>query len=295
MLHPAYPTHEAAGMVFAYLGPKATQPLFPNYSWASLSAESVSVTKSLQDCNYLQGIEGECDSSHLTFLHRFFDIPADSPRMQPVTDYETEEATFGMRLIAMRDLPGDKTYVRVSSIVLPVDCWIPAGETGSIHFYAPAGDDEHSWRYNFNFRPRGNGVNGFSDREQERFYTDDYRKVRNINNHYLQSREEQKTANQCGMGPNFVIHDSCATESMGPIFDRSREHLASSDTAVIAVRRYLIDTVRAFQNGQEPPNVITDSAQNQFSKIIEGSDWHGAFPHLTATGAENPVASGQPV
>src|SRR6266545_8392690 len=55
--HTAYPTHEAAGLVFAYLGPADKQPLFPNYIWASLAADQVSVTKSLQECSYLQGVE----------------------------------------------------------------------------------------------------------------------------------------------------------------------------------------------------------------------------------------------
>ena len=68
--HVAYPTHEAGGMIFAYLGPPDKQPLFPSYSWAQLAPEHTYVTKSLLECNYLQGLEGECDSSHLSFLHR---------------------------------------------------------------------------------------------------------------------------------------------------------------------------------------------------------------------------------
>jgi len=89
------------------------------------------------------------------------------------------------------------------------------------------------------------------------------------------------------MGPNFVIHDSCATESIGPIYDRSKEHLGASDTAVIAVRRYLLDTVKAFQRGEKPPNIVTDPSRNRFAhvdtfgEVIDGSDWHAAFPHLT--------------
>ena len=70
--HPAYPTHEAAGVIFAYMGPPERQPLFPNYVWANLPPGHTMVTKSRQDCNYLQGVEGECDSTHLTYLHRFF-------------------------------------------------------------------------------------------------------------------------------------------------------------------------------------------------------------------------------
>lgn len=282
--HRAYPTHEAAGMVFAYLGPKDKQPLFPDYDWARLPAEQVSVTKSLQDCNYLQGVEGECDSSHLTFLHRSF-ADRDNLRRFPITSYQTEETDFGMRLAAIRDLPEGKSYVRISSFVLPVDCWIPAGETGSVHFYVPAGDDAHSWRINLNWRTRA-GAPG-REREPERWWTPAYIKVRNLGNHYQQDREAQRTVNFTGLGANYVTHDSCATESMGPIYDRSKEHLGASDLAVIAVRRYLLDVIKRVQEGAEPPNLVYDPADNvfphvdTFGRTIDGSAWHEAFPHLT--------------
>jgi phenylpropionate dioxygenase-like ring-hydroxylating dioxygenase large terminal subunit len=70
--HVAYPTMEAAGIVFGYLGPQDKMPLFPNYEWTLLPKDQTYVTKGLLECNYLQGLEGECDSSHLSFFHREF-------------------------------------------------------------------------------------------------------------------------------------------------------------------------------------------------------------------------------
>ena len=66
--HTAYPTHETNGVVYAYLGPRELMPLFPNYEWTQVPPEFSYVTKALLECNYLQGLEGECDSSHLSFL-----------------------------------------------------------------------------------------------------------------------------------------------------------------------------------------------------------------------------------
>jgi phthalate 4,5-dioxygenase len=293
ILHPAYPTHEAAGMVFAYLGPADKQPLFPNYSWATVPNERISVTKSLQDCNYLQGLEGECDSSHLTFLHRTL-ADVNNPRMKPITEYATEDADFGVRLVARRDIGDGTSYVRVSSFVMPVDCWIPAGDVGSVHFYVPAGDDEHSWRYNLGFRRRpADGSSAAPARpDSERFWDENYNKVRNQSNHYQQDRELQRTVNYTGMGGNYVVHDSCATESMGPIYDRSREHLGSSDKAVMAVRRWLLEQIKGYAEGGEPTNLVYDPERNAFphvdtfARTVEGADWHTPFPHLKATAAE---------
>jgi nitrite reductase/ring-hydroxylating ferredoxin subunit len=282
----AYPTHEAAGLVWAYLGPPEKQPLFPNYEFVTAHPDSLVVTKSLQDCNYLQGVEGECDTTHLQYLHWQFEPGGDMRNYyrNPMREYITEEADFGMRLVALRDAGPDKTYVRVSSIVMPMLCWIPAGGTGSVHMYVPAEDDAHSWRINLNLNQHLSGRRGGDDVP---FVDERYRKLRNIQNHYLQDRELQKEVNFTGMGPNFVIHDSCATESMGPIFDRGKEHLGASDRAVIAVRNFLLRMVKAFSEGAEPPNVVVDPRNNRyphvdtFSRVIDGNDWRGAYPHLT--------------
>jgi phthalate 4,5-dioxygenase oxygenase subunit len=38
-------------------------------------------------------------------------------------------------------------------------------------------------------------------------------------------------------------------ESMGPIVDRSQEHLGTSDIAIIRMRKRMLDAVRRFQDG----------------------------------------------
>jgi hypothetical protein len=92
-------------------------------------------------------------------------------------------------------------------------------------------------------------------------------KVRNIHNNYLQDREEQRHETFTGMGKQFLIHDSCATESMGPVYDRSKEHLGTGDIAVIAVRKFLLQSVRALAAGEEPPHIIRTAEQNDLRHI----------------------------
>ena len=290
---PAYPTREVAGIVFAYLGPEDRMPLFPNYEWTQVPPSQTYVTKCFQECNYLQGLEGECDSSHLSFLHRTF--KAQGHRALYMQDtapaYEIEETDFGLRLVAIRSAGPDKNYVRVSSFVLPVAGCVPAGATTreidgfEIHMYVPI-DDTHSWRYDLGFK-RSRPV-----REEEvhrrRQIGPDYRKIRNSRNHYLQDREMQKAANFTGI-EDYLNHDSCVTESMGPIYDRSKEHLGVSDKAVIALRKYLLATVKAFQEGVEPPHLVTDPAKNSFphidsiAEVVPSGHWSQYFKHLTKT------------
>jgi phthalate 4,5-dioxygenase len=298
--HPAYPTREVNGMVFAYLGPREEMPLFPDYEWALIDREQTYLTKCLQDCNYLQGLEGECDSSHLSFLHRAFAIDGEQALYQSdsAPSYETEETDFGVRLIALRNPGPDQTYVRVSSLLMPVGVAVPVGmpdATGrldgyEVHFYTPV-DDTHSWRFDFGFR-RSRPVTE-RDVHRAKIIDANHRRIPNASNHYLQDRERQRTVNFTGM-EDFLSHDSCATESMGALFDRGREHLGASDKGVIAVRRYLLDAIKRFQEGGDPPHIVTDQRLNDFShadcirQVIDGNDWRAAFPHLTL---ESPARS----
>jgi hypothetical protein len=125
----------------------------------------------------------------------------------------------------------------------------------------------------------------------------DFTRVRNAGNNYLQDRNLQKTVNFTGI-EDFLNHDACATESMGPVFDRSKEHLGVSDKAVIAVRKFLLTTVKELQEGKEPPHVARAAEQNWFPHIDcfahlvpRDMTWRQHFNYLTAKAErENPAS-----
>jgi hypothetical protein len=220
----------------------------------------------------------------LSFLHREFS--ADGRRQLFVLDsapvYETEETDFGMRLVATRKAGPDMQYVRVSSFVMPVSCWVSA-RNREAHIYVPA-DDAHSWRYDLGFlRDRKPTADDWNRKTQ---IGPGHVKIRNQRNNYLQDRRVQAMTNYTGI-ENFLNHDACATETMGPIYDRSQEHLGVSDKAVIAVRKYLIDAVNAYQAGKEPPHIVRDPRQNHFPHIDTIAQtipaeipWREHFTHL---------------
>jgi phenylpropionate dioxygenase-like ring-hydroxylating dioxygenase large terminal subunit len=274
--HTAYPCHEAADIVFAYMGTEARVPLFPDYEWTRAPLDHLYVTRSVQDCNYLQGLEGECDSSHLSYLHRAFSAAkrgGGDPEMygkDGAPHLEGVDTDYGVRMISCRNAGGGITYMRVSNFVLPCYGFVPTGglegnpEGYTIHAHVPV-DDEHSLRFNILFR-RNRAVKEAERRLDDEF-NPDFTKVRNIHNNYLINRAEQRRETFIGLGKNFVIHDSCATESMGPRYDRSREHLGVSDVTVIALRKRLLQIIRDFQAGHELPHRIMIPEQNDMRKI----------------------------
>lgn len=187
-----------------------------------------------------------------------------APRLEGV------ETDFGVRMISCRSAGDGWTYLRVSNFVMPCHGFVPTGglkgnaEGYTIHSHVPV-DDEHAIRFNIFFR-RTRPVNE-DEKQLEGGIGPGHIKVRNIHNNYLQDREEQRHETFTGMGKQFLIHDSCATESMGPIYDRSKEHLGAGDIAVIAVRKFLLQSVRALDTGKEPPHVIRRPEQNDLRHI----------------------------
>jgi hypothetical protein len=242
-----------------------------------LPSENLYVTKSIQDCSWLQGLEGECDSSHLSFLHKNF--TGERPRgggdgalyaADGAPELEGIEMDYGVRMLSCRRIAADTVYLRVSNIVLPCHGFIPTGglkgnpEGYTIHSHVPI-DDTHSMRYNIHFR-RNRPIED-SERQHDEDIDNNFRKLRNLANNYLQDREKQKRENFTGMGQVFLVHDSCATESMGPIYDRAQEHLGVSDRTVIAVRKFLLRCVRDVAAGREPPHVIRSEKDNDLRHV----------------------------
>ena len=286
--HTAYPTHEVAGLIWTYMGPKERQPLFPDYLFTRVPSENVWVTKCILECNYLQGLEGEVDSAHLSFLHKEWGADSQDDRQglfqqDRAPKYEIEETDFGLRLIALREAGPGEQYIRITSFVMPVTCWINGRGTKAPHIYVPI-DDTKTWRIDMGVLDRPATP---ADASRSAEIGPDFRKIRNIDNDYLQDREMQRTSDFTGISV-FFNEDSAATESMGPLFDRSGEHLGASDRGVIALRKYLLSAVRSFADGGEPPHIVTDPRRNNMrhvdtiAEIIPaGRDWHDHFAHLT--------------
>ncbi len=275
--HPAYPCVEAAGLIFGYLGP-GDPPLLPAYESLSASRNHIGIRKYYQECNYLQGNEGNIDPVHPSFLHRQFDGNEGSDQRQgsgvrgsdatPDVLYardtaptlETELADFGVRIYTIRKAGPDQIYLRVTNFILPNLCAVP-GETGgdgyNMNWHVPI-DDTHHWKYILTYRRSGPVDQDVFTKLSAAQITGDFRLKKNLANRYLQDREEMKTKTFSGMGPVFPVHDAYATESQGPIQDRTEEHLVSSDQAIIASRKLLLKAAADLGEGREPEHVLRE-------------------------------------
>ena len=280
--HLAYPCQERAGIIFTYMGP-GEPPLLPNYPPFLVPDEKRLVTKFFLDCNYLQSNEGNIDPVHLSFLHKNLrDTEEDRARLvrgskvskntmfgkDSIPTIDVELTDFGVRIYSVRKASPSENYLRVTNFVLPNLSAIPGptqGEGYSLHWHVPI-DDTHHWRYNLVFNQVRPITDNLINRERSKI-TDDYRLIRNKANRYQQDREAMKTVSFSGIGFDFVAQDSCVTEGPGPIQDRTREHIVSTDKAIVAARKLILKAIGDVQNGREAAHVIRDPALNRFGHL----------------------------
>jgi phthalate 4,5-dioxygenase oxygenase subunit len=256
----AYPVYESGGLVWAYMGPPALIPPRRKFIWEDLPETQRVITKVWVEGNYLQGIEGGIDSSHVGFLHWEFDprswggigtaIAVKAPRL------DVQQTAYGFRYAALRQLPDGRQNIRITPFILPFHTYVPSArpENNLWHAWVPR-DDGGNWMYDVRF-----SVGGPFDIEAEQQRLSligldaQYRPERTLSNKHLQSRDAMKTTNFSGIA-GVKNQDYAIVETMGPIVDRTKEHLGASDRAVAAARRLLLHAVRAFQEGQEPPGL----------------------------------------
>ncbi|HEU4340962.1 MAG TPA: Rieske 2Fe-2S domain-containing protein [Candidatus Binatia bacterium] len=285
--HLAYPCQESGGVVFACLGP-GQPPLLPKYEFLTVPEEQRTVTKVYYQCNYLQGNEGNIDPVHLSFLHQFIDeAQIGRRRIVPGSDFtdnvllgkdiaptlEVEVADFGLRIYAIRSAGADKYYLRITNFILPnlsAFGGSTVGEGYSVHWHVPIDDFCH-WKYIFMFsRKRALDVELRNKSRAE--LTPEYRLTRSAANRYQQDRDAMTNQTFIGMGSNFQAHDAFATESQGRIQDRTAEHLVSSDKAIVAARKLLLNGIRDVKEGREPLHVIREPELNRVPNIVVHSE-----------------------
>lgn len=294
----AYPTAERGGIIWAYMGPKERMPPEPDFEWARAPASHRFVSKTFEHCNWLQALEGGLDTSHSSFAHNNFNSNKSEPRQRDRSPrIDVERTDYGYYYVSTRDLGDDGKYIRVYQYVMPAQQMRPnnVGWFGGRnempradgHIWAPI-DDEHTHVYNWmcaydenvpftaewiESRETAMG-RGSADLIPGTFIL-----KRNPANDYLIDRQMQKTANFTGIvGVN--TQDFALQEGMGAICDRSKEFLGSSDKAVVAMRRLLLEALEANENGGVLRGIdaSTHRAVRPFDHIVlPGEDWRPIF------------------
>ena len=294
----AYPTVEKGGVIWTYMGPKDEQPPEPDYEWLRAPPEKRNVSKTFENCNWLQGLEGGLDTAHSSFAHNNHMGDKNVLRQRDrAPRIDVERTDYGYNYVSQRDMGDEGVYVRVYHYVMPAQ-QMRANTMGWFggrnevprldgHIWMPI-DDHTTHVYNWNCAY--NSTIEMTDAWKAKREADmgrgvddvipgTFRLKKNQSNDYLVDRAMQKTQNFTGIvGVN--TQDFALQEGMGPICDRSKEFLGSSDKAIVAMRRILLEGITAAENGDTPRGVDAQSyrmVRPHDRMVPKGQDWRDAF------------------
>jgi phthalate 4,5-dioxygenase len=287
--HVAYEVREIGGLVWTHLGAPGEAPPFPAFEWTEMGTEHVFALRVLERCNWAQALEGVIDSAHIGFLHHdlvsrlaadhdsytgggglLTEIAADGhPRL------EIENTPYGFRYAAIRSATKDGervNFVRTSHWTAPF--WgnfaAPRG-WGFQQAFVPI-DDYNTMFYYVHYRTDGAVIDADERLQIARWagipdeLDRDFGMPFGVENGWGQDRAAMMRGETfTGLYGGAQREDFAVQESMGRIFDRSREHLGTSDVACIRFRRLILDAARA---QDEPGTVLPGYGQDvQWSKI----------------------------
>jgi hypothetical protein len=279
----AYPCIERGGIVWAYMGTRQTPPPLPDFEANMLPDGQYSLYTIFQECNYMQGWEGEMDTVHQAFLHYGSERPQELQEgtagyyiaRQRQAKFSVIDTEFGTSYGAYRPAEDDTYYWRIAHQMFPFYASIPTGTLGlEVRFraYVPV-DDDHTicWTVtgrNGN-RPGREGLRGTGG-TQRAGGEPSIEWLPNTTDWYGRWRLSQDPRNDFGIdrelqasGKSFSgipggarPQDMAVTWSMGPIYDRSREHLGTTDQLIIRTRRRMLAAAKAHRDqGIVPPGV----------------------------------------
>jgi phthalate 4,5-dioxygenase len=254
----AYPAREWGGVVWIYMGPPERIPELPQMEWCLVRDEQRVIRRWIHETNYAQSAEGDIDTSHVSFLHRRFvdGVMGLPPSRDLAPKLMMKETDYGFVYGGRRTTEGSRYHWRLTQWMLPFFSAIPGAYPLTGHGYVPM-DDEHTsvigYRYHAE-RPlsadeRASVEHGLQT--VPRIDPTTLLPVANRRNDYLIDRQMQRTHNFTGI-VGISEQDMAMTQSMGAIVDRSKEHLGTSDVAVIAMRRVLLRLAQQVQDGGAP-------------------------------------------
>jgi phthalate 4,5-dioxygenase oxygenase subunit len=282
----AYPCQERNGVVWAYLGPRAVPPPLPDLEGNMLPEGQWAVAAVQRECNWLQALEGDIDTAHLSFLH-LGGIPVDAALPGTFSEYtlrhraprfQVLQTEYGTMYGAYRPAGDGEYYWRLAHFLFPCFTMPPVGVLGLkviARAWVPM-DDEHTMFFSMGPRQRmtpssqesvtfdGASLGLTMLRPNSTDWYGRWRPVMDATNDYQIDRARQRAADNYTGIDGIHMQDQAITESMGPVIDRGQERLGSSDLMVIRTRQRLLDATKALRDaGTTPPGVDEPAVYGQ--------------------------------
>jgi phthalate 4,5-dioxygenase oxygenase subunit len=284
-----YPLVKIGDVLWTYMGEPEHQPELPAWEFATVPPEQTYTSKRWQESNWLQALEGGIDSSHVSWLHSgglksdplFKGAKGNQYNLADRKPFfEVADAEGGLFIAARRNAEEGSYYWRITPWIMPNFTMVPPRGDHPMHghFWVPI-DDENCWAYSFDYHP----VRPLTDEERQamidghgvhnEYVPGTYRPLQNKDNDYLMDREAQRRGDTYSGVKGIAMQDASLQESMGPIVDRTKERLVSTDSGIIMARRKLQKAAEALRDeGVEPPGVQPEHHKVRSAAVVLPKD-----------------------
>jgi len=268
----SYPLVQIGDILWTHLGDPEHRPPMPEWEPYMVPKEQTFTSKRWQESNWLQALEGGIDSSHVSWLHSEGLMSDPLFRGAKGNEYnladrkpffEVVDSDGGLFIAARRNAEEGRYYWRITPWVLPSFTMIPPRGDHPVHghIWVPI-DDENCWVYTYDYHPArplaepeleamrsGHGVHN-------QYVPGTFRPLQNRDNDYMMDRQAQRGGDSFSGIKGIAMQDASLQESMGPVVDRTKENLVSTDNGIIMARRKLKKAVIALRDkGETPPGV----------------------------------------
>lgn len=292
----AYPCEERHGIIWAWLGTGSPPPL-PNYEWGLVSPSQRFVSRRVLECNWAQGLEGDIDTSHASFLHRAFEPVSSETFDRPDAvryinedgrpEFHVSEEPYGLMIAARRRADSNSSYWRITQFLFP-NVTMPAPYEDlplRSNVWVPL-TRERTLIWTIDWHP----ARDLTAREIERRRSGDighcvdflpvtaeaasqWSPAANQRNDYL-SDYDGLHATQFSAIHGVWAQDKAVAESMGPIADRSEEHLSPSDLGIVRWRRAMLRAAREIDGpSRQPASCEAQLVRSASFVCPSGADW----------------------
>jgi nitrite reductase/ring-hydroxylating ferredoxin subunit len=302
----AYACQERNGVLWAYMGQdQETPPPLPDLEFNLVPAENVHISFRVQECNWLQALEGEIDSAHAPILHGRIDQQGAINDWVAAQDlrpnFKCVKQPFGVSIASRRRIDDETRYWRVNQYLAPFWTLVPPQSKFpelSGHAWIPM-DDEHTLCLMFSYTPaeplyprtrtlledghRGRETghasrNCYTPKPPTTPYADFWTKV-GPDTGYGFDYESQQTAWFSGL-PGLWIQDAACQSGVAPIQDRTQENLCVSDAGIAVTRQFLLESVAAHQDTGDRPVPAEDPTATMIRAVSltlpAEADWQDA-------------------
>jgi len=245
----AYPVQKLVGLLWAYLGPLPA-PLIGHFDiWYRKGGCRKIFIQPRLDCNWFQAMENSMDPAHLQILHqdtagRGHEIKSSTRGLtDDVKGFDFYEVSYGL----MKKRIYKNGMIDEHPVIFPTI--LRQGNCSQIR--VPM-DDTHTKVYFVRFFPNADGSAVEND-EPSVEYIRPYKDPPDALHPYAKFRMDTVQA-----------QDHMAWETQGPVADRTRERLSSSDRGIVLLRQVMMREINKVQQELDPIGIIRDPAKNHF-------------------------------